>query len=151
MSKLHVKYPRSFSEFRIKNIEFPNRLVFPGFSFNYAHNDGTVSDELLSFYRELAEPNGPGLIIAGGAPPTAKSTGFTNDFRIYHDKFIPGISNLISVIRRNGAVPGIQLLAFGRQGFDPVKPLLAPSPIPCPVSKRLSEELGIDYKIREMN
>ena len=80
------KYPNAFSKFKIKNTVFNNRFVFPGWSLNFANEDGTVSDKLVDFYNDLAN-NGPGLIITGGAACTSKSLGFDKDFRIYDDKF----------------------------------------------------------------
>ena len=60
------------------------------------------------------------------------------------------LKRLLDTIRKYDRVAGLQLLAFGRQSLDFTKPVLAPSAIPCPITKQLAEDLGFEYQIREM-
>ena len=66
--------------------------------------------------------------------------------RIYHYRYMDGLSRIVSIIKSEGAVPAVQIHHGGRQISPKVinrKPL-APSPLPCPNIKGEVEPLTIE-------
>ncbi len=126
----------------INNIALPNRIVFPAFQTNYATSDGFVTERLFRFYGTIAQ-GGSGLIIAGAMAVSDDGTPNTNALKINNDKYVAGLKELFSLIKKNGAVPAAQLLHAGRQTLSAMTghPLVAPSAIPCPVMKETPLEL----------
>ena len=126
-------------------IRLPNRIVFPAFQTNYATGDGYVTDRLIRMYEKLAQ-GGSGLIIVGGVPVSDEGAPNTNPLRINGDKHIAGLKELFSIIKKNGAVPAVQLMHAGRQTLSVMTghPLVAASAIPCPVMKEVPVELDIN-------
>ncbi len=141
------KYPHVSSECQIGPVTLPNRIVFPSWQVNYAHTDGTISDELMNFHTRTAQ-GGCGLIMTGCAVVTDDGIAFDRVVRIDEDDHIPGLKRLFSAIKNDGAVPGIQLVHYGRQSSTSFSgdTLIAPSAIPCPVMSQYDPE----YRIREM-
>ena len=143
-------YSHVFTPITIRDIEFRNRIIFPAVQFNWAEEEGYVSDKLETYYESLAK-GGCQLIICGGASVSYDSFSriFNRMLRIDHDKFINRLSRLFSRIKEYGSIPAIQLFHVGRQGFrnqdDPI--LIAPSNIEVPLLKMMNPH----YKIREMN
>lgn len=129
-------------QLEINNITLPNRIVFPAFQTNFATQDGLVTEKLLRFYGKIAE-GGSGLIIAGAVAVSDDGTPNTNALRINHDRYIAGLKELFSLIKKKGAVPAAQLIHAGRQTLSSMtgQRLVAPSAIPCPVMKETPLEL----------
>jgi len=126
----------------ISNITLPNRIVFPAFQTNYATSDGLVTERHLNMYGKIAD-GGSGIIITGAIAVSDDGAPNTNPLRLNHDKHIPGMRELFSVIREKGAVPAAQLIHAGRQTSSTMTghPPVAPSAIPCPVMKEMPLEL----------
>ena len=141
------QYPFIFSSIEIGKYRCKNRIVFPGMHTNYANTDGTVSDKLLDFYTGIAD-GGCGLIITGAAVVSFDSVAFDRVLRIDSDGCIPGLRKLFSEISKRGALPGVQLIHYGRQALNSVTgfDLIAPSAIACPVMSTLDK----NYRVREM-
>lgn len=129
-------------------VNLKNRIVFPAFHTNYANADGTVSDKLIDFYNALAQ-GGCGLIFTGAAIVSSDSIAFNRVMRIDNDNYTRGLSDLFSEIEKNGAVPAVQLIHYGRQALNAVTgcDLIAPSAIPCP----LMSQFDPNYHVREMS
>lgn len=140
-------YPCVFSNIDIGKHGLKNRIIFPAIHTNYANTDGTVSDKLLDFYTAIAD-GGCGLIFTGAAVVSSDSVAFERVLRIDSDECMPGLRKLFSEIDRRGAVPGVQLIHYGRQALSSVTgcDLIAPSAIPCPVMSTFDE----GYRVREM-
>ncbi len=140
-------YPNIFSTCEVGSIQLPNRIVFPAWQVNYANTDGTISDNLKDFYMRLAR-GGCGLIFTGCAVVTSDGVPFDRVMRLDKDDSIPGLTDLFDSMKGCGAVPGIQLVHYGRQSSTSISgdTLLAPSPIPCPIMSQYDPE----YRIREM-
>ena len=140
-------YSSVFNTIDVGKINLKNRIVFPAFHTNYANLDGTVSDKLIDFYNAIAQ-GGCALIFTGAAVVSSDCIAFDRVMRIDDDSHIPGLSNLFGEIEKNGAVPAIQLIHYGRQALNAVTGhvLIAPSAIPCP----LMSQFDPDYHVREM-
>jgi 2,4-dienoyl-CoA reductase-like NADH-dependent reductase (Old Yellow Enzyme family) len=141
------KYPRLFSPLKIRNLTILNRIFWPPWGVNWANKDGTVSDKLSDFYISLAE-NGCGTIFTGSASVSPDSLRFEYHMGIYDKRHVENNQKLCKEIEARGAVPAIQLINFGRQSVTTFtgKPILAPSNIPCKIT-RLCDP---NYQIKEM-
>ncbi|MGE5343675.1 MAG: hypothetical protein ACM3SY_19575 [Candidatus Omnitrophota bacterium] len=142
------RYPYTLSEIKIGPVKLPNRIVFPAWQLNYANPDGTVSDKLLKYYTDLAK-GGCGLIFTGTSSVTSDGIPFNKIMRVDSDTYVPGLKKLFKAIKDNGAVPGIQLIHYGRQSSTSFSgdTLIAPSAIPCPVMSQYDPQ----YRVREMD
>lgn len=127
----------------ISNVYLSNRIVFPAFQTNFATSEGFVTQRLLRMYEKLAR-GGSGLIIIGAVAVSDDGTPNTNVLKLTHDKYIVKLKELFATIKKNGSVPGIQLIHAGRQTLSSITghTLVAPSPVPCPVMKEQPVELN---------
>jgi 2,4-dienoyl-CoA reductase-like NADH-dependent reductase (Old Yellow Enzyme family)/thioredoxin reductase len=116
---------------------------------NYS-DDGFVTERLKEYYAARAR-GGVGLVITEACcvdAPVGKET--KGELRIDHDRYVPGLADLASAVRRNGAKIVLQLHHAGAQttssitGVQPVGP--SPIAFPTPGSdtpRELSaEEVG---------
>lgn len=134
-----------FSPIRIGNMEISNRFVVPPMGTNLANPDGSVSQEFIDYWEARAK-GGWGLLIVEvtAVDPLGKAIPFQPG--IWDDSFIPGLKKLTDIVHSFGVKIAVQLHHAGRQtssqiiGEQPV----APSPIPCIVSKEMPRELSID-------
>jgi 2,4-dienoyl-CoA reductase-like NADH-dependent reductase (Old Yellow Enzyme family) len=141
------KYPHLFNPLKIGNITIPNRIFFPPWVFNWANQDGSVSDKLHDFYVNLAK-NGCGIIYTGGATVSPDSLRVEYCMGMYDKRHVASNRKLCKEIEARGAIPAIQLINFGRQSVTTYtgKPVLAPSNIPCPVTARRDP----NYRVQAM-
>ncbi|MBF0119224.1 MAG: FAD-dependent oxidoreductase [Desulfobacterales bacterium] len=133
-----------FETIKIKNLEIKNRIYMPAMHLQMAKNF-EITDQLINFYRERAK-GGAGMIIVGYATVNDLA-GMPSCIGAHKDDYIPGLNQLASVIKDNGARAGVQLNHSGRynhsfflNGRQPV----APSPIPSRLTKETPRELSID-------
>lgn len=138
-----MDYRILFSPVRIGNMEVPNRFVVPPMGTNLANPDGTVSQELIDYWEARAK-GGWGLIIVEVTAVDPVGKAIPRQPGLWDDKFIPGFKKLIDTVHHYGTKIAVQLHHAGRQtssqftGHQPV----APSPIPCLVSKEMPRELS---------
>lgn len=118
---------------KIGNVTVKNRLVMAPMGSFFNETDGTVNDRTINYYAARAK-GGTGMITVEftGVHPSGQSAGALG---IWDDKFLPGLTRLAAAIKENGATAAIQLAHCGRQAGASASgaPLMAPSPIPCPV------------------
>ena len=138
-------FPLLFSEIHIGDVSLKNRIVMPAMATNFL-TDGAVSTRMIDYFVERAR-GGAGLIIAEAAavqaPPGGKLA--RHHLNISEDRFIPSLKALTAAVHLHGAKIAVQLSHLGRQihsGFLGEQPV-APSPIPCPVSREVPRELTI--------
>jgi 2,4-dienoyl-CoA reductase-like NADH-dependent reductase (Old Yellow Enzyme family) len=127
---------------KINDIILPNRIIFPAFQSNFATSEGLVTERLLKMYGKIAT-GGSGLVIVGALAVSDDGTPNTNALKIGDDKYIPGLKELFSLIKKNGSLAGAQLMHAGRQTLSIMTghPIVAPCAIPCPVMKEMPLEL----------
>ena len=127
-------FERLFQPIRLGNLKVKNRFVVAPIGTNFATKDGFVTEQLKAYYEERAR-GGAGLVIVDEGcvdAPTGKGTAYQT--YIDDDKYIPGLSELASVIQRHGAKAAIQLHHAGRlaatryTGCQPVAPSAIASP-----------------------
>jgi 2,4-dienoyl-CoA reductase-like NADH-dependent reductase (Old Yellow Enzyme family)/thioredoxin reductase len=107
----------------------------------YADKGGFVSDKLIAYHAARAAGGcGMNIVEIAAVHPTTKGP---RNIGIYDDSFIPGLTRLAEAIKKAGGRAAIQLWHGGRQTYSRLtgRPLVAPSPIPCPFCKDVPEEL----------
>ena len=101
-----------FSPLQVGSFTVKNRLVLPALRTGLAHKDGTVSQELIAFYRARAE-GGAGLIVVEGTMPCPEGRAGSRQLAIYSDEHIPGLIRLREAIHEGGAGAFLQLAHAG--------------------------------------
>ncbi|MBS7269344.1 MAG: NADH:flavin oxidoreductase [Candidatus Freyarchaeota archaeon] len=140
---------KGFTPIEVKGIKIPNRIVFPPTDTNFGTADGFVTKMDLDYYERISR-GGSGLVIVGASAVTKNGRGFPNVLNVYDDRYINGLKKLFAVIKRNGAIPGLQLSHAGRQAWMPNFEPVAPSPLPC-ILKSESQGLVMEMtKPREL-
>jgi 2,4-dienoyl-CoA reductase-like NADH-dependent reductase (Old Yellow Enzyme family) len=102
-----------FQPLTIRNVTFPNRIVFPPVQTNLAAATGEATERLIRFHKRIAE-NKVGLSIIGATGISPKSRLGTNSFCLYDDRHIGPARKLFESIRTAGSVPAVQLNHGGR-------------------------------------
>ena len=131
-----------FESICIGNLRLRNRIVMAPMTTLYANEDGSVSDRLRDYIVARAK-GGVGLIILEGAYTHWTGRGFPNQLSIEHDHYISALKKVTTAVHREGAKIALQLLHAGRQNtLASVQTPVAPSPIPCPVLKKIPRALS---------
>jgi len=138
-----MDYKVLFSPIRIGCMEVPNRFAVPPMGTNLANPDGTVSQDLIDYWEARAK-GGFGLLIVEVTAIDPLGKAIMNQPCLYDDSFIPGFKKLADTVHRYGAKLAVQLHHAGRQTTSPIigQQPVAPSAIPCPVSKEMPRELS---------
>lgn len=131
-----------FQPVKIGSMEVKNRFVMAPMVTNYCESDGTVTDRLKAYHKARAE-GGVGLIILEATYVHPCGKGFSNQLGIYKDDLIPGLKRLVDELHPYGTKIAVQLYHSGRQSYTTVTgtPLIAPSPIACPVCREMPMEM----------
>lgn len=111
---------------RLGDLELRNRAVALPIFTGYAYPDGRASPLLIEHYWRVASSGASAVVVAN---VSVSEDGLTagHNLRIDRDEFIPGLSRLARVIRKQGAIPCIQLNHGGR--FAKTEHPLLPSPM----------------------
>ena len=128
---------------KIGEVEIKNRFVRSATGERIASEDGRVTDELIEFYKVLAE-GGVGLIITGVTYVHANGKSIPNQLAIDKDDLIPGLRNLTDVVHKYGenCKIAIQLHHSGRQSMILESPP-APSVVIEPTFNVIPREMTI--------
>jgi len=119
-----------FTPITIRNIEIPNRLVFPAMTTRLAGPEGFVTEGTINYYRERAI-NRVGLVTVEMCSPEKAGRHRAHELGIYDDRFIPGLRKLARAIKDTGAKASIQLGHAGGHTHQDVtgEPPVAPSAV----------------------
>jgi 2,4-dienoyl-CoA reductase-like NADH-dependent reductase (Old Yellow Enzyme family)/thioredoxin reductase len=134
-----------FSPFTVKTIYLENRIVMPPLASFLIADDGSITDATIEHYRRRAA-GGPAMVIMEACAVSPEGIVSPHQPVIYDDRYIEGLSKIAAAIKKEGAVPALQIHHAGRQTSAKVihrKPL-APSPLPCPAIRGDVEPLTID-------
>ncbi|MDP3660767.1 MAG: NADH:flavin oxidoreductase/NADH oxidase, partial [Phenylobacterium sp.] len=104
---------RLFSSLKLRDVTLKNRIVVSPM-WQYAGENGFPTDWHLMNLGRLAD-GGAGLVFQEGTTVERRGCGTLGDIGIWDDRFTPAMTRLASVMRDNGAVPGIQLMHAGRK------------------------------------
>ena len=127
----------------LRGKRFRNRLVQAPMCAMYAAPDGSVTPQVVEYYRARAA-GGAGLVIVEITfTDRLGSRAFHAQIGAHDDTMIPGLGELAAAIREEGALAGLQLGHCGPQRVVAEPPVVAPSPIPWTQGKRVPHELTI--------
>ncbi len=98
-----------FTDKKIGNINIKNRIVLPPMvCFNFAGEDGFVSEKNINHYRQIGE-NGIGLIIVEATAIDPQGRLSMDQLGIWDDKHIQGLRRLAETIHKAGSKAIIQI------------------------------------------
>ena len=132
-----------FSPGHIGKLKIKNRVVMPPMATNFADSEGSVNDRHIAYYRERAR-GGAGLIIFEHTGIAKQGKAFPNMALIDSDAKVPQFQKLIQAVHDEGGKIFIQINHAGRQTHSSITghPIVAPSPIPCPVRQETPRALS---------
>ena len=98
-----------FTSRKIKDLEIKNRFVLPPMvCFSFGGDDGFVAEENLGHYDKLSK-GGSGLIIVEATCVNKKGRLSKDQFGIWDDKYIDGLSKIVDICHKNDSKVFIQL------------------------------------------
>ncbi|MGO7960326.1 NADH-dependent flavin oxidoreductase [Rhizobium leguminosarum] len=113
--------PALFEPFVFANgITLRNRVVMAPMTTWSANDDGTVSDEEVSYYRRRV--NGVGLVLTGCTHVLPNGIGFTGEFASYDDSFTPSLRRLAEAAKSGGAPAILQIFHAGSKAVPALIP-----------------------------
>lgn len=129
-----------FTPFQLGPLELKNRIVMPPMATHFAGEDGSVNDQHIAYYLRRVR-GGAGYITFEHTGVLKQGRAFPNMALIDSDDKIPSFRKLVEAIHREGGKIFIQINHAGRQSSSSFTglPLVAPSPIPCPVRKEMPQ------------
>jgi NADPH2 dehydrogenase len=130
-----------FEPYKIKEITLKNRIVMAPMCMYSSHNeDGKVENWHRTHYTSRAV-GGVGLIIQEATAVTPQGRISPQDLGIWSDDHIDGLSELVSLMKEQGAHVGIQLAHAGRKaGLE--GDIIAPSAIPFNEKMKTPQEMS---------
>jgi len=136
---------RMYEEFTIGNVILKNRVVFPQLKLGYGNPDGTVTEQQLTFYRQIAE-NGPGLVIMEPVSVTAEGREYSKQAAIHHPESASELKKIVEVIHGENRLACLHLNHAGAAANPKVigeKPK-APAAVTCPATGEEAVPLGME-------
>ncbi len=122
---MQASFPRLSEPGWIGNVRLKNRVLKAPQHTGLANPDGSITDRLLRYYREVAS-GGVGMVIVEYAwVDDDASSASPCQLGIASMHHIPGLSLLADTIRASGAKPAIQISHAGRQRFTLERPKAA--------------------------
>ncbi|MBN7275276.1 NADH-dependent flavin oxidoreductase [Ligilactobacillus pobuzihii] len=109
MTKYSFLQPYTFEN---KNITLKNRVVIPPMTERMSFEDGTITSDETAYYAQ--HTGGAGMFITAVANVNSLGKGFEGELSIADDRFLPGLSDLASSIKKNGTKAIIQIFSAGR-------------------------------------
>ncbi len=106
MTKNHLL--NRWSELKIKDYVFKNRVIVPAMSSQLATEDGFVTDEMLEHYQRLST-SGASLLIVEYTNVHISGKCEPHQLCIDTDQCLDGLSKLAKVIKKNELIAGIQI------------------------------------------
>jgi 2,4-dienoyl-CoA reductase-like NADH-dependent reductase (Old Yellow Enzyme family) len=105
--------PMLFSPLQIRDITLPNRVVVAPMH-QYSAINGYPTDWHLVNIGRFAT-GGCGLVMVESTKVERRGCGTVGDLGLWHDDFVPHFFRLADFIRKQGAVPAIQIGHSGRR------------------------------------
>lgn len=142
---------------KIGNLELNNRLVMPPMATSKSQGDGTVSEDILNYYKEKSEGGYISLIIIEHSFINVQGKASNGQLSVSKDSDIYDLKKLAKIIKDNGSKAVMQINHAGGAatrevtGTDPVGPSAEPNPrfkekeIPHELSKLEIKEIIKDF------
>ncbi|MFX0139548.1 MAG: NADH:flavin oxidoreductase [Candidatus Hodarchaeota archaeon] len=130
-----------FSPKKIGSVQIKNRIVRSATFEGMASKEGYVTEQLIYFYKILAQ-GGTGLIITSASAADSRYTVGSRCMCFNDDEFISGQKKLVQAVHEySGAKIGAQIAHNGRQGTHPKYRPVAPSPVLYKPTNKIPKEL----------
>lgn len=153
MSRENQKLPNLFTPFSLRGLTFKNRIAVSPMC-QYSCEDGFATDWHVVHLGSRAV-GGAALVMVEATGVDARGRISAADMGLWKDEQIEPLARVASYLKRNGAVPGIQLAHAGRkastrvpwEGGSAVRPEeggwtpVAPSPVPFREGDPIPHEL----------
>ncbi len=123
-------YPKLSEPGRIGNIQLKNRIIKAPQHTGLANPDGSVTDRMIRYYKEVAMGGVSMVIVEYAYVDNDASRASPCQLGISSMDHIAGLSLLAQTIQANGAKAAIQISHAGRQKFTLSRPIKAPSTVP---------------------
>ncbi len=146
---MQTSFPRLFEPGRIGNIELKNRIIKAPQHTGLANPDGSVTDRMLRYYKDVAQGGAAMVIVEYAWVDNDASQASPCQLGIARMEHIPGLSLIADTIRANGAVPAIQISHAGRQRFTLQQPKAA-SDVPWPEITALGCPIPVPLTVEEI-
>jgi len=91
----------------INGMRLRNRLVLPPLTTNYGNPDGTVTEEILQFYRERSRDVGLTIVEASAVRPDGRLV--PHSLGLWDDGQVAGMARLARAIKERGAAAMVQI------------------------------------------
>jgi len=119
-------------------------MMVPALTTNFAEADGSVGDALVNYLVQRAR-GGFGAIVTENIGVDPGGRVMARMIMADNDNYLPGLSRLAKSVKAAGGVLFGQISHAGRQTRSAITghPLVAPSPIPCPLNREMPHELTI--------
>ena len=105
---------RSFTAWKLGELEVPNRFVRSATWEGMAEEDGTVTPALAEVTADLAR-GGVGLIISGYAYVRPEGLGLPRQTGAYHDDLVPALGRMADAVHEAGGRIALQIVHAGGQ------------------------------------
>ncbi len=137
---LESGFQKLFTPLSVGRLHLKNRIMMPPMIDRLAE-EGMVSERVKDFYSARARGGVALIILTPGIVDVSMASPI--QLGLYDDSFIPGLSELTSLVHDCGSLLGIQLMHLGRQGegikgYEPV----APSRVPLAPGDEVPRELS---------
>lgn len=131
-----------FQPGRIGPIEIPNRIVMSSMTTRGADPEGFVTSDTIAYFEARAK-GGVGLITVEMAAPERCGRHRLRELGLYDDRFLPGLTALVSAIHACGAKASIQIGHGGGHTRADIcgEAPIAPSAIPHVVQEVTTETI----------
>jgi 2,4-dienoyl-CoA reductase-like NADH-dependent reductase (Old Yellow Enzyme family)/thioredoxin reductase len=139
-----TRWKTLFTPFRIGRLELRNRIVMPPMATNFAGEDGSVNGRHIAYYLKRVK-GGAGYITFEHTGILRQGRAFPNMALLDSDQNIPSFKRLVDAVHGEGGKIVIQINHAGRQTSASItgSPIVAPSPVPCPVRNEMPRELSV--------
>lgn len=132
--------------FPLSNIILRNRIVMAPMTTSAGNDDGTVSEQELTYYSKRAES--VGLLITACAYIMPQGKGFPGQIGVHSDEMLPSLKRIADTIHKGGAKAVLQIYHGGRQSppallpdHQPVSASNIPTVLPnAAIPRALSED-----------
>ena len=115
--------PTLFSKYHLKSRNVKNRIVYPPMvCFNYAGEDGMVTERNLMHYKQVAD-GGPGIIITEATAVWKDGRLAPFQLGIWSDDHIPGMKQIATMVKKAEAISLIQIHHAGLITRENVSPI----------------------------
>ena len=122
-----MKQSLLFSPFQLKGLTLKNRITMAPLFLSYANPDGTASELIIDYYREMAA-SGAAMIVVENVASDPAGMGSPFTMRADTDRSIAELAKIAKVIHQEGAIAICQINHAGRYAYA-AQQRLAPSPV----------------------